>query len=351
MATVPGSGLLAGIGGAVVTGVIGLAMVGGVLNGDPPAAVGSPAGPAGPIRPGTVPPAYAGLVNAAGTVCPTFPPAWIAAQLDQESGFNPRAVSPAGAQGIAQFMPGTWAGWGRDGDGDGVRDPFDPADAIPAQAAFDCALAADMAGALRAGRVVGPVRELALAAYNAGEGMVLATGGTVSRYPAETQGYLARITALAATYTAAPPAGPTPGTGTSLGTVAIGYARTQLGVPYSWGGGNLTGPSLGIGSGARTVGFDCSGLIRYAIYQASGRRITLPRTASAQVAAGTPVPRAQLRPGDAIGFADATGLHHIGIYLGNNQMLHAPETGGHVEVISLTGRYWASQTWYPVRYQ
>ncbi len=52
---------------------------------------------------------------------------------------------------------------GRDGDGDGVRDSFDPADAIPAQAAFDCSLAADMAAALRSGRVVGSVRDLALA--------------------------------------------------------------------------------------------------------------------------------------------------------------------------------------------
>ncbi len=99
-----------------------------------------------------------------------------------------------------------------------------------------------------------------------------------------------------------------------------------------------------------TVGFDCSGLVRFAVYQASGRRITLPRTAAAQVAAGTPVPRVQLQPGDGIGFADASGLHHIGIYLGGGQMLHAPETGGHVEVISLSGRYWATQTWYPVRF-
>jgi len=82
--------------------------------------------------------------------------------------------------------------------------PVRPGDAIPAQAAFDCSLAADMTATVRAGRVTGPVRDLALDSYNAGEGMVLATGGDVSRYPAETQGYLTRIAALAAGYTAAP---------------------------------------------------------------------------------------------------------------------------------------------------
>jgi len=61
-----------------------------------------------------------------------------------------------------------------------------------------------MTATVRAGRVTGPVRDLALDSYNAGEGMVLATGGDVSRYPAETQGYLTRIAALAAGYTAAP---------------------------------------------------------------------------------------------------------------------------------------------------
>jgi len=202
---VPGSGVLAGVGGAVVVGVLSLAMVGGSLDTGDAADPGDPGSGGGVVRAGSVPAAYVELIDTAGSVCATFPAAWIAAQLDQESGFDPRALSPAGAQGIAQFMPGTWTGWGRDGDGDGVRDPFDPADAIPAQAAFDCSLAADMAAALRAGRVVGSVRDLALASYNAGEGMVLATGGDVSRYPAETQGYLTRITALAVTFTARPP--------------------------------------------------------------------------------------------------------------------------------------------------
>jgi len=100
----------------------------------------------------------------------------LAAQLMAESGFNPRAVSPAGAQGIAQFMPGTAAGYG-------LRDPFDPVAAIDAQAHL-------MSDLLRRFRSV----PLALAAYNAGSGAV----GACSCIPyAETRAYVARILALA----------------------------------------------------------------------------------------------------------------------------------------------------------
>lgn len=102
--------------------------------------------------------------------------ALLAAQLKQESGFRPDAVSSAGAQGIAQFMPGTAASVG-------LRDPFDPEQAIAAQARL-------MAGLLRR---FGSV-PLALAAYNAGEGAV-GRCQCVPPYP-ETRQYVARIIAL-----------------------------------------------------------------------------------------------------------------------------------------------------------
>jgi nitroreductase len=102
--------------------------------------------------------------------------ALLAAQLMAESGFDPYAVSPAGAQGIAQFMPGTAASYG-------LADPFDPEAAIDAQAQM-------MAGLLRH---FGSVR-LALAAYNAGSGAVEACR-CVPPYP-ETVAYVARILAL-----------------------------------------------------------------------------------------------------------------------------------------------------------
>ena len=68
----------------------------------------------------------------------------LAAQLYQESHFNPDAVNrKSGAQGMGQFLPGTWALYGVDADGDGKADPFTPADAIASAASYDCALSRD----------------------------------------------------------------------------------------------------------------------------------------------------------------------------------------------------------------
>jgi Transglycosylase SLT domain/D-alanyl-D-alanine carboxypeptidase len=103
--------------------------------------------------------------------------ALLAAQLMAESNFNPFAVSPAGAQGIAQFMPGTAASYG-------LTDPFDPAAAIDAQAH----LMADLL------EQFGDRVELALAAYNAGPAPVAACD-CVPSIP-ETQAYVARILGL-----------------------------------------------------------------------------------------------------------------------------------------------------------
>ena len=72
--------------------------------------------------------------------CPRLTPSLLAAQVEVESNWNPRAESPAGAQGLAQFMPATWATWGRDGDRDGAADVMNPLDAIAAQGALMCDL-------------------------------------------------------------------------------------------------------------------------------------------------------------------------------------------------------------------
>jgi hypothetical protein len=103
-------------------------------------------------------------------------PALLAAQLMAESGFDPNAGSPAGAQGIAQFMPGTAASYG-------LTNPFDPIAAIDAQAHL-------MSDLLR--QFGSP--ELALAAYNAGPGAVEPCN-CIPPYP-ETQAYVTRIIAL-----------------------------------------------------------------------------------------------------------------------------------------------------------
>ena len=134
------------------------------------------AGPAGVALPDWVPSHLRDVVVSAATAN-GLPPTLLAALLRSESGFDPGAVSPVGAQGIAQFMPATARGLG-------LSDPFDPALAIPAAARL-------LSGHVRA---FGSV-PLALAAYNAGPGAVQRYGG-IPPYR-ETQAYVARILALA----------------------------------------------------------------------------------------------------------------------------------------------------------
>ena len=124
------------------------------------------------------------------------PPIILAALLRAESGYDRWAVSPAGAQGIAQFMPATARGMG-------LRDPFDPVQAIPA------------AGRLLGGhlRTFGSV-PLALAAYNAGSGAVRRYRGVPPF--AETRAYVARIMAIAGDSTVGDPGGAVVGGGVIL---------------------------------------------------------------------------------------------------------------------------------------
>jgi cell wall-associated NlpC family hydrolase len=116
------------------------------------------------------------------------------------------------------------------------------------------------------------------------------------------------------------------------GKQAIEYvirrAGSQMGVPYSWGGGSLTGPSLGIDSGADTVGFDCSGLTRYAF---AGVGVLLPRFSGAQYDAGRKVPPSQAKRGDLL-FWGSGGGQHEALYLGGGQMLEAQQTGVPVQI-------------------
>ena len=115
----------------------------------------------------------------------------LGAQVEVESGWNPKAESPAGAQGLAQFMPDTWAVWGGDLDEDGEGSPFDPGDALRAQARYMCHLLDTMIASGLGGDDPLALIGLALAGYNAGPGAVLAYGG-VPPY-AETQDYVRAV--------------------------------------------------------------------------------------------------------------------------------------------------------------
>lgn len=160
--------------------------------GPPPGAAGSPGAvptPCGPnpaatggdadLAPGKVPAEFEPWVIKAGNTCPQITPPLIAGQLQQEAGFNARAVSPDGAEGPAQFMPGTWPGYGRDDDGNGNASPYDIGDAVMAQGRYMCEIADQVDAGISGGSISapnGPV-ELYLAAYNAGFGAVQSSGG------------------------------------------------------------------------------------------------------------------------------------------------------------------------------
>jgi cell wall-associated NlpC family hydrolase len=108
----------------------------------------------------------------------------------------------------------------------------------------------------------------------------------------------------------------------------IKRAGSQMGVPYSWGGGTLDGPSKGVGDGANTVGFDCSGLMRYGF---AGVGVLIPRFSGDQYNAGRHIPQDQARRGDLI-FYGPGGSQHVTMYLGNGQMLEASGSAGKVTV-------------------
>ncbi|MEX3504461.1 NlpC/P60 family protein [Corynebacterium sp. LK2510] len=101
------------------------------------------------------------------------------------------------------------------------------------------------------------------------------------------------------------------------GAGIVGAAMAQLGKPYGWG---ASGPDA----------FDCSGLMVWA-YAQNGTAI--PRTSQAQLAGGTPVSLSELQPGDIIGYYP--GVTHVGMYIGNGQVVHASDYGVPVQVVGL----------------
>src|ERR1700761_6111337 len=107
--------------------------------------------------------------------------------------------------------------------------------------------------------------------------------------------------------------------------VVVQRGLSQRGVPFSWAGGGVTGPSRGKGTGAMTVGFDASGLMQYAY---AGAGIKLPRSSGEMYRTGQKVLPQQAQRGDLI-FYGPGGTQSVAMYLGNNQML---EVGDVVQV-------------------
>ncbi|MFD3499359.1 NlpC/P60 family protein [Streptomyces sp. NPDC058676] len=112
----------------------------------------------------------------------------------------------------------------------------------------------------------------------------------------------------------------------SRAAAAVSYAYTKLGSPYVWG---ATGPDA----------FDCSGLIQ-AAYRSAG--LSLPRTTYAQIDTGRRVPHSELLPGDLVFFYSA--ISHVGIYVGNGQMIHAPNPSAPVRLAPISEMPFAGAT-------
>ena len=294
-----------GGGGAAVAGFLALVVVGtyaasGSITQSQQAEVSQ-------LAPGTVPAADAALIQQWGTLCPQLSPPLLAAQMYQESGFNPNAVSPVGAQGIAQFMPATWQIYGMDPThAHPSPDVWDPADAIPSAASYDCRLAQDTKN------VPGNSTSNMLAAYNAGPYAVISADG-IPGYT-QTENYVTSIAKLAQSFAAT-----TTITFSEQAAGAIYYAQSKLGTPYLWGGEGLA---------SQNYEFDCSGLTQ-AAYASVG--IQIPRVAADQWYAGPHPSRSQLQPGDLVFFStdpnDPSKIHHVGIYVGGGMMIDAPHTG------------------------
>jgi peptidoglycan DL-endopeptidase CwlO len=106
---------------------------------------------------------------------------------------------------------------------------------------------------------------------------------------------------------------------------AVRYALDAVGIPYSWGGESPA------------TGFDCSGLVRWA-YGHVG--IDLPHSSYALYGVGRRAATSRLEPGDILFF---DGLGHVGLYVGNGRMVHAPQTGRDVEIVTLASTGYGSR--------
>lgn len=111
----------------------------------------------------------------------------------------------------------------------------------------------------------------------------------------------------------------------------ISTAKSLIGTPYVWGGESLA-----------EGGFDCSGFTQYAFKQAGYQ---LNRISADQAKQGSYVSRTSLQPGDLIfhSFSGNGVINHVGIYIGNGQMIHSPKTGDVVKITSINTSYWQTR--------
>ena len=285
----------------------------------------------GDLKAGSVPPEMEPWFRKAGSLCSQITPSLLAADAKAEAGLVRGLESKDGAKGITRFMDPTFTVYGQDDDGNGKISIWDDGDAIMAQGRYFCDIAKKVDGWIADGSVTGDPRSLYIAGYNGGEYSVKDAGGMPSGgdYTTQTQPYVAKVLAYEAEFAAPGGSGElVVSPGSASGSQVVEAARQYLGTPYVWGGGNINGTTGG--------GFDCSGLTSYAIYKGSGNQVTLPRTSEQQWTVGVEIPINQVQAGDLVfGAWSGSGPGHVGVAIGDGQMIHAPTTGDVVKQVPL----------------
>lgn len=293
----------AGIGTKVAAGAAGLVVLVGILAAGAGAGVASLLGGGDSVpsdaATAQIPPPMLALYEAAAATCPGLPWTVLAAIGTIESANDTSdlpgvhsGANPAGAEGPMQFEPGTFAAYDEPLPPGGASppSPYDPTDAVYAAARDLCAN----------GTANGADLSAAIFAYDHSDTYVSEVLDLAQSY-SQSQAQTVSVEAA--------------------GAVAVDWALAQVGTPYVWGGET---PG---------VGFDCSGLVQ-AAYKIAG--ITLPRVAQDQYDATTKLaPGDPLTQGDLVFFGGGpSDVTHVGINIGNGQMVDAPHTGASVRVES-----------------
>jgi hypothetical protein len=269
---------------------------------------------------GDVPGDYVAWMEAAVTAeCPGLPWTVLAGIARVESDFGESTLpgvssgsNSAGAEGPMQFEPATFAAYGTVAPGGAdPASPYDSSDAIYSAARLLCADGGGNPAYL----------ETAIFDYNHSDAYVSLVLAYANGYEQDIPGGAAIADNSAGLDDSTQERG--------LGSVIVADAESYLGTPYVWGGEN-----------PRT-GFDCSGLVQW-VYAEAG--ISLPRVAQDQYDFGPHLASsAPLDPGDLVFFGSGpSGVEHVGIYVGNGEMVDAPYTGVDVRfdhVASVTPAY------------
>ncbi len=301
----------AGVAAALSVALVGVAVVASAVS-FPGGMANAPS--ASSAATAAIAPAMLALYQQAAATCPGLPWTVLAAigTVESDNGQSDlpgvhSGANAAGAEGMMQFEPATFAAYDDPHPPGGARppNPYDPTDAVYAAARLLCANGA-AAGADIPGAVF---------AYN------------------HSSSYVDQVLALAQQYAGTDAAGPTDPAAADAGVVAVEWALTQLGTPYVWGGET---PG---------IGFDCSGLVQAAYAVAD---VALPRVAQDQYDATPKVPVGDpLAPGDLVFFGSGrSGIDHVGLFVGTVSgeavMVDAPYTGADVRVEPFPDRVGAS---------